>query len=337
MRHACGKAAVNSRRFAPRPEVVLDWRAPEAGGGAVVLRCTVAGEDGVRRALSYTLAEVEAPKKGSLLSDAAAAGKATAQKFDFTASVLHQLFIELVRNGDFSEAASMVGPNARLKVRAAKRLEDFVKGKEAVLARVLEYMANGVSFVKEANDVDPGKSAAVVVHGEPLEYPESDAEPEARDLDAGLDEAKLKRGDDEMRHVRKLRGRRLACAEEVRLLYAPASVPGKEAKRKEAAADFFIAEGKYGGAIPHMQMPLPETYPLNARTDAGAERARKGREAMNTGPPGAQKGRKAKGPDALWPSSRAERKAVARGLARVAEQRTIAARNESSSRRNAHV
>ena len=203
-RHTCDKAAVNTRRFNARPEVELAWTAPPQGSGTLVVRATVAGpveegEEPERHTLSYTLTEVDPPKKGSVLSDLgqqSAAGGEQAAVFNFTAAVLHQLFIELIRNRDIAEASNMLSPVARLKVREGLKKgapTELHKGKDAVMVQVEKWMANGVSVIKDAKDLAPGKSMTVLLHGEPLAPPEpprgevlevvdGDAEPPAKEL-----------------------------------------------------------------------------------------------------------------------------------------------------------
>ena len=39
------------------------------------------------------------------------------------------------------------------------------------MAKVREYMANGVSVMKDAKDLVPGKSVSILIHGVPLEMP----------------------------------------------------------------------------------------------------------------------------------------------------------------------
>lgn len=127
-RHTCDKRAVNTRRFNPKPELILSWHAPPQKSGTLVMRATVAGADvdgvpGERFSLSYTMTEVEPPKKGSVLSDLSQQSTATggqAVSFNFTASVLHQLFIELIRNRDIAEASNMLSPMSRLQGRPSK-------------------------------------------------------------------------------------------------------------------------------------------------------------------------------------------------------------------------
>jgi hypothetical protein len=219
------------------PELVLEWTAPPAGRGTLVVRATVAGKDGVRSSLSFTLAEVKKPKKNNLFQ-AAQVEVEEEKKFDFQASTLHQLFIELVRNQDFDEAANMVAPNARLKHQNGfEEQGEVVKGREAVMAQIFEYMANGVSVVKDAKDVDPGKSSTVILLGTPLEEEEAEeALEEETEINEPLIPApQLKLAEMEMRRVMEMRRKGMACSEEVRGLWAPSTMQLKEHRPTEIA------------------------------------------------------------------------------------------------------
>ncbi|KAH8047309.1 hypothetical protein JL722_13119 [Aureococcus anophagefferens] len=262
-RHTCDKAAVNTRRFNARPEVELAWTAPPQGSGTLV---------------------VDPPKKGSVLSDLgqqSAAGGEQAAVFNFTAAVLHQLFIELIRNRDIAEASNMLSPVARLKVREGLKKgapTELHKGKDAVMVQVEKWMANGVSVIKDARDLAPGKSMTVLLHGEPLAPPEppsgevlavvdGDAEPPAKEL--------RKAAGRELDTIRDLRAAKLQCAEEVRGMWAPSGGPAELPKPAEASQSM-ITDGRYGGNMPHLQMSLPFNYPINAKGFGTDLAARKG-------------------------------------------------------------
>ena len=104
-----------------------------------------------RIALSYTLTEVEPPKKGSVLSDLSQqtttpGGHTTV--FNFTASILHQLFIELIRNRDTAEASNMVSPASRLKIRQGLKRganTEVYRGKVFVMEQVSVFRSTPLS------------------------------------------------------------------------------------------------------------------------------------------------------------------------------------------------
>ena len=180
-RDTCENRAVNSRRWKAQPEVVLAWKGPKQGTGNVVIKATVAGAEtelgpAPRHQLSYTLNEVDPPKKGSVLSDLGQqkVDKGESVRYDFQAANLHQLFIELIRNGDFTEASNMMAPDVRLnmmKASAQKRLTNAeilagvkkertkLKGIAQVMKRLRAEMANGCSIVKDAKDPFPASRA----------------------------------------------------------------------------------------------------------------------------------------------------------------------------------
>ncbi|KAH8077594.1 myosin light chain kinase [Aureococcus anophagefferens] len=317
-RHTCDKAAVNTRRFNARPEE---------------------GEEPERHTLSYTLTEVDPPKKGSVLSDLgqqSAAGGEQAAVFNFTAAVLHQLFIELIRNRDIAEASNMLSPVARLKVREGLKKgapTELHKGKDAVMVQVEKWMANGVSVIKDARDLAPGKSMTVLLHGEPLAPPEppsgevlavvdGDAEPPAKEL--------RKAAGRELDTIRDLRAAKLQCAEEVRGMWAPSGGPAELPKPAEASQSM-ITDGRYGGNMPHLQMSLPFNYPINAKGFGTDLAARKGLEAMDSGGKGKSRTKQKRDK-----SSAGDRKAQVDALARLAERRDLADREEAANRRDAH-
>ena len=67
-----------------------------------------------------------------------------------------------------------VRPAGRLKVREGLKKSghsELYKGKAAVMEQVEKWMANGVSVIKDAKDLAPGKSMTILLHGEPLEPP----------------------------------------------------------------------------------------------------------------------------------------------------------------------
>ncbi len=85
---------------------------------------------------------------------------------------------------------------------------------------------------------------------------------------------------DEVIMIRDMKKGELACAEEVRNIH----IPGHKAEEMKAFAlvnDELVQNGNFGGSDPHLQMPLPPNYPLNARPyDLAAQAARKGKKLM---------------------------------------------------------
>ena len=158
IRHSCDRAAIHTRRFDAKSEIILSWQAPSCGSGTLIMRANVAAaaesnNEINRIALSYTLKEVEPPRKGCVLSDLSQqattlGGHATI--FNFTASILHQLFIELIRNRDTAEASNMVSPVSRLKIREGlKRGANTAvyKGKATVMEQVSAFCSTPLSNI----------------------------------------------------------------------------------------------------------------------------------------------------------------------------------------------
>ena len=77
-----------------------------------------------------------------------------------------------------------------------------------------------------------------------------------------------------------MRRQNLACAEEVRMEHLPGADPLRLMVSK-VDEDELVSHGKFGMAIPHLQMPLPLIYPVNAVSyDAAAVAAKKGKQNM---------------------------------------------------------
>ncbi|KAJ8604454.1 hypothetical protein CTAYLR_000922 [Chrysophaeum taylorii] len=272
-RLTCGGAAAvtSDKRFSPTSHVAVRWTAPACGTGTVVVRATVmtAGERPDVARLSYTLREVSPPPQTTT------AGVLDAERdnennnmFGFKASVLHQIFIELVRNRHFAEAANMLDVGARLKVRGGDNKNEvnaaalFFRGRDKVMAEVKTYMANGISIVKDAKDLEPGKSISVVLHGRPFEAPPNEPLGEAPgdewdDL-TPLDPQTAK---SELMLIARLRKARYACAEEVRTLPSNECTDDEQLPSSPVQPTSMIADGKFGGTLPHLRMPLPAAYP----------------------------------------------------------------------------
>ena len=401
-RDTCENRAVNSRRWKAQPEVVLAWKGPKQGTGNVVIKATVAGAEtelgpAPRHQLSYTLNEVDPPKKGSVLSDLGQqkVDKGESVRYDFQAANLHQLFIELIRNGDFTEASNMMAPDVRLnmmKASAQKRLTNAeilagvkkertkLKGIAQVMKRLRAEMANGCSIVKDAKDLIPGQSCTIVVHGESIDPPPKDESlvgtldrptpklaaagdgKDGKDGDGGgagdgdasakpskspkasspkKGKAKGKAADDEaagddkaaaeksaeaekakaaaeaadgaageggadgaqftademkamkdanrelweearneLKMIKQMQKKGLESADEVRMMWTPASGPGALPVPSDLADTQVVANGKFGGNLSHLQMDLPAIYPHGAKAGGNTEAARKGRDAM---------------------------------------------------------
>ena len=291
-RHTCKRTAINTRRFNAKSEIVLLWQAPPRGSGTLIIKATVANavqEDGIieRVALSYTLTEVEPPRKGGVLSDLAQQATSTgrhATVFNFTASILHQLFIELIRNCDITEASNMLIPTIRLKLRNGLRRDCHVliyKGKAAVMKQVGRWMANGVSIVKDARDLSPGKSMTVLIHGEPLESPPQINKTAAKVRNVTIPREVHRAATCEVSRTRSAQFLKAQCSAEARRMWEPTARPS-ELPRLAAASESMISDSHYGGNLPHLQMPLPFLYPINAKGFGAHDAARKGMEAMRS-------------------------------------------------------
>ena len=96
-------------------------------------------------------------------------------------------------------------------------------------------MANGVSILKDAKDLSPGKSMGVLLHGVPLELPppikQAPSKTSARPISQDLDQAKK-----EVSRRQDWRNRRLQCSEEVRSMWEP-SVEVCSLPKPAAASD----------------------------------------------------------------------------------------------------
>lgn len=342
IRHTCNRAAIHTRRFNAESEIILSWQAPSCGSGTLIMRATVAAavesKNEINRiALSYTLTEVEPPKKGSVLSDLSQqtttpGGHTTV--FNFTASILHQLFIELIRNRDTAEASNMVSPASRLKIRQGLKRganTEVYRGKVFVMEQVDRWMANGVSIVKDAKDLSPGKSMGVLLHGVPLELPPSIKQAaskiSARPISQDLGQAKK-----EVTRRQDWRHRRLQCSEEVRSMWEP-SIKVTELPKPAAVSESLISDGRYGGNLPHLQMPLPFLYPINARGFGTHDAARKGIEAMDS----LGKDDSGIGKMSIVQRSNLDRHAQVLALSKFGQLRSVAQRAESSRRHTARI
>jgi len=342
IRHTCNRAAIHTRRFNAESEIILSWQAPSCGSGTLIMRATVAAavesKNEINRiALSYTLTEVEPPKKGSVLSDLSQqtttpGGHTTV--FNFTASILHQLFIELIRNRDTAEASNMVSPASRLKIRQGLKRganTEVYRGKVFVMEQVDRWMANGVSIVKDAKDLSPGKSMGVLLHGVPLELPPSikqaSSKISARPISQDLGQAKK-----EVMRRQDWRHRRLQCSEEVRSMWEP-SIKVTELPKPAAVSESLISDGRYGGNLPHLQMPLPFLYPINARGFGTHDAARKGIEAMDS----LGKDDSGIGKMGIVQRSNLDRHAQVLALSKFGQLRSVAQRAESSRRHTARI
>jgi len=342
IRHTCNRAAIHTRRFNAESEIILSWQAPSCGSGTLIMRATVAAavesKNEINRiALSYTLTEVEPPKKGSVLSDLSQqtttpGGHTTV--FNFTASILHQLFIELIRNRDTAEASNMVSPASRLKIRQGLKRganTEVYRGKVFVMEQVDRWMANGVSIVKDAKDLSPGKSMGVLLHGVPLELPPSIKQAaskiSARPISQDLGQAKK-----EVTRRQDWRHRRLQCSEEVRSMWEP-SIKVTELPKPAAVSESLISDGRYGGNLPHLQMPLPFLYPINARGFGTHDAARKGIEAMDS----LGKDDSGIGKMGIVQRSNLDRHAQVLALSKFGQLRSVAQRAESSRRHTARI
>lgn len=246
------RAVMSTKRFVPTSSVDLEWCAPEQSTGSALVRATIETDDGTVVSLTTTLREVPPPQETKRDDETETS---EASPFEFQASVLHQIFIEKVRNHQFAEAANMLAPDVGLGT---------LRGKDDVMTQVKRYMGNG-SIVKDAKDLAPGKSMTLVLHGTLPEAPAPDfAGEEANSSDTDDDDLET-RAAAEAKMIAKLRKRRLACAEEVRTLpsepLADAPFPAPP-----ALPTCLIADGTFGGSLLHLRMPLPVTYPRRPPT-----------------------------------------------------------------------
>ena len=108
---------------------------------------------------------------------------------------------------------------------------------------------------------------------------------------------------------------------------------GSELPKPAAASDSLISDGRYGGNLPHLQMPLPFLYPINARGFGTHDAARKGIEAMDS------LGKDDNGIGRLGrvQRSNSDRQAQVLALSKFAQLRGVAQRADSSRRRAAQV
>ena len=106
-----------------------------------------------------------------------------------------------------------------------------------------------------------------------------------------------------------------------------------ELPKPAAASDSLISDGRYGGNLPHLQMPLPFLYPINARGFGTHDAARKGIEAMDS------LGKDDNGIGRLGrvQRSNSDRQAQVLALSKFAQLRGVAQRADSSRRRAAQV
>ena len=313
IRHSCDRAAIHTRRFDAKSEIILSWQAPSCGSGTLIMRAT---SQLLPRAITKSielhchihLRRLSRRGRERVLSDLSQqattlGGHATI--FNFTASILHQLFIELIRNRDTAEASNMVSPVSRLKIREGlKRGANTAvyKGKATVMEQVSVFCSTPLSnIVFDSQTMDYRW-----IGGWLMEFQFSRMLRTCRQVKVWAccsmacpwschhQSSKLYRRPVPDRFLRTLikprkevsrrqdwRNRRLQCSEEVRSMWEP-SVEVSELPKPAAASDSLISDGRYGGNLPHLQMPLPFLYPINARGFGTHDAARKGIEAMDS-------------------------------------------------------
>ena len=110
------------------------------------------------------------------------------------------------------------------------------------------------------------------------------------------------------------------------------SVEVSELPKPAAASDSLISDGRYGGNLPHLQMPLPFLYPINARGFGTHDAARKGIEAMDSLGKDNGIGRLGR-----VQRSNSDRQAQVLACSKFAQLRGVAQRADSSRRRAAQV
>jgi hypothetical protein len=228
----------------------------------------------------------------------------------------------------------MVSPASRLKIRQGLKRganTEVYRGKVFVMEQVDRWMANGVSIVKDAKDLSPGKSMGVLLHGVPLELPPSikqaSSKISARPISQDLGQAKK-----EVTRRRDWRHRRLQCSEEVRSMWEP-SIKVTELPKPAAVSESLISDGRYGRNLPHLQMPLPFLYPINARGFGTHDAARKGIEAMDS----LGKDDSGIGKMGIVQRSNLDRHAQVLALSKFGQLRSVAQRAESSRRHTARI
>ena len=84
----------------------------------------------------------------------------------------------------------------------------------------------------------------------------------------------------ELKMIKQMQKKGLESADEVRMMWTPASGPGALPVPSDLADTQVVANGKFGGNLSHLQMDLPAIYPHGAKAGGNTEAARKGRDAM---------------------------------------------------------
>ena len=286
----CDGAAVtaNRRYFSPTCQITLWWRAPRRSTGPVLLVASVRGTDNKHHTLTCTLQEVKAPRRGSVMADIAHQVDDLKKKpsFDFTASAMHQLFIEFLRNEDFLEASTMLSTEVRAKIQRGCRTskeESFgrkknkqkgtisVRGREAVMDAVKRYASNGLSIIKDAKDIEPGKSMTVLLHGEPLLFQDDDDQEEEEKAHVAEENKPPPKDDDSKTRIKSQHESGELRYYGKQKLFASVNdctAPGPETHAEshdahhEQPEETIIDDQLFGCSLPHLRMKLPPTYPV---------------------------------------------------------------------------
>ena len=204
-----------------------------------------------------------------------------------------------------------------------------------MITQVERWMVNGVSIIKDAKELSPGKSMTVLFHGEPFALPPTIKRTAIKRRDGPLPRELRHAADSEVARTRDLRYRKLQCCEEVRDMWEPPSAT-LELPKPAAPSESMISGGYYGGNLPHLQMSLPFLYPINAKGFGAHDAGRKGIEAMDSLDKGVR-GKHSRVGQFHDQRLNVNRRAQVLALSRLAELRGATQRVECSKRRDARV
>lgn len=233
-----GTAISTTNDFVATEQIDLAWTAPPKATGTVVLRAAITTSEKNIHSLSYTLREVKKPSSKGDESD----HELPKEAFDFEASVLHQVLIDLLRNEKFADAANMLAPTALLRLqhgikKPARKSAQIFRDRDIVMDQVKNYMANGVTILKDAKELEPGVSIALVLHGTPAVVENNEGRSEEED--AGVEEEEIDVNADMMSDNK----------------WAHTSVI-------DSQSSSFDADFEPDGVPPHLRMTLPSIYPV---------------------------------------------------------------------------
>ena len=178
----CERKAMASRpAMKPTSELTFKWKAPTvppgqgvSQTGVVVIKATVKRdplslgpdeEDPGLVQVSYTLKEVDPPKKGSVLSEMSQ--KVDKEEKTYTVDLVanHQLFIDFIRNRDKYSAGTMLSPKCHMIIdgeeittpaKVMETLEDIMMT-GSVIVKDAKLLCNGITF----NSLDRDKTQVI--------------------------------------------------------------------------------------------------------------------------------------------------------------------------------